>query len=333
MEEKEVRDQSIYLVRHGSVAYGTNTPSSDVDEKGVAVPSSSSYYYGFDRFEQKDSGWADKTDRVIYDLRKFVALASDCNPNIVEVLYVDPSDYLKVTKAGRMLLAMRELFLSQKASMTFSGYAMAQLHRIEGHYKWRQNPPSEPVELSFTSYHDITPYDKPFEKKFGGHEIKVSSWIETCGGNDIEVLIKTFKSYATIKHVDHEAFDAAKKNYANYLNWLANRNPKRAAIEEQHGYDCKHAYHLIRLLRMGKEILAEGKVLVKRPDKDELLAIRNGKYTYPELIEMAKDLKNEVDKAVLTSPLPKGPDRNRIQKETMDIVDFCRRHNDAYMEV
>jgi predicted nucleotidyltransferase len=316
MEEKEVRADTIYLVKHGSVAYGTNTPTSDIDEKGVAVPRDKKYYFGNDRFEQKDSGWADGNDRVIYDLRKFVALATDCNPNIVEVLYVDESDWLKVTIAGKQLLKFRENFLSQKAAHTFVGYAVAQLKRIEGHYKWLHSPPSKPEVEKFTNKHTLG-IGAPlvWERKFGGHEIR----IETFSDSSVEV-----------RHIDHEAFDAAKRDYANYTHWKANRNPARAAIEAQYGYDCKHAYHLVRLLRMGKEILSEGKVLVKRPDRQELLDIRNGKYTYPELIEMSKDLKSEVDKALSSSPLPKEPDRKKIAKFTQGLVDYCVNYSDAY---
>lgn len=310
MEEKDVRADTIYLVKHGSVAYGTNTPTSDIDEKGVAVPRDKKFYFGSARFEQKDSGWADSNDRVIYDIRKFVALATDCNPNIVEVLYVEPADILKITGAGDALLNMRHLFLSQKAAHTFVGYAVAQLKRIEGHYRWLNNPPSQPEVSKFTHVHMLSGADKSWERKFGGHEIKVNAGI--LPGN-----------VTMIEHIDHEAFDAAKRDYSNYNNWKANRNPARAAIEAKYGYDCKHAYHLVRLLRMGKEILSEGKVLVKRPDRQELLDIRNGKYTYPELIALAEQLKSEVDASLKSAVVPREPNRKAIERDMQHLVEMC----------
>lgn len=316
MNETQLRNKTIYLVRHGSVAYGTNTPLSDIDEKGVAVMTAPEYYYGFQNFEQKDSGWADETDRVIFDIRKFWNLAMDCNPNIVEVLFVDPSDYLKVTKAGNYLLSCRNDFISQKAAKTFVGYAVSQLSRMEGHYKWLNNPPTEPKEDSFMNVRSFSG-EGFWEKKFNGHEVRV----KTFGG-------------AAIVHVDHEAFDAAKKDWKNYLHWKENRNKARAEIEAKYGYDCKHAYHLVRLLRMGKEILLEGKVIVKRPDKDELLAIRNGLYTYPELLEMAKDLKSEVDKAKAVSTIPVEPNREKMEQKLISLIDVCVRDPAwAFMEV
>ena len=43
--------------------------------------------------------------------------------------------------------------------------------------------------------------------------------------------------------------------------------------------------HLIRLLKSGCEILEHNQVFVKREDKDFLLSIRDGKYTYDEYIK------------------------------------------------
>ena len=52
--------------------------------------------------------------------------------------------------------------------------------------------------------------------------------------------------------------------------------------------------HLVRLLRMGVEALRDGKILVKRPDAQELLAIRNGAWTYEEVVEYATEMDHEV---------------------------------------
>jgi len=309
MNEAQVRSATIFLVKHGSVAYGTNTPTSDVDEKGVAVPMGRDYYYGTKTFEQKDGGWEDGNDRVIFDLRKFVSLAKDCNPNIVEVLYVDREDRLKLTNVGVGLLQMRQLFLSQKASKAFVGYAVSQLGRLEGHYKWLNTPPKQPDIGDFTKIHYLSRAESPWERKFGGHEIQIESETE---------------SYVGINHIDHKAFDAAKKDWKSYQDWKEKRNPARAAIEAKYGYDCKHAYHLVRLLRMGAEILEDGRVVVKRPDKGELLDIRNGKYTYLELIQMAEDLKADVDRKLKSSPLPIEVNMEEINKRMMDIVETCQ---------
>jgi len=97
-----------------------------------------------------------------------------------------------------------------------------------------------------------------------------------------------------------------KENHKNYWTWKENRNKKRSALEEQHGYDTKHAMHLIRLMRMCKELLEDGVVNVKRNDAADLLEIRNGKYTYAELLEMADDYDDEMNVLYKTTSLRKS---------------------------
>ena len=78
--------------------------------------------------------------------------------------------------------------------------------------------------------------------------------------------------------------------------------------------------HLIRLLRMGLEILRDAEVNVRRPDAEELLAIRNGEFSYDELVQMAKDLEAKVIEAEKTTMLPKVPDHKFINELLFDTL-------------
>ena len=70
--------------------------------------------------------------------------------------------------------------------------------------------------------------------------------------------------------------------------------------------------HLVRLLRMCREILTEGVVRVKRPDAAELREIRNGAWSYDRLIEWAKGEDAALEAVYKTSTLPREPDRAAI---------------------
>jgi predicted nucleotidyltransferase len=80
-----VTQHTIYEVRHGSHAYGTNIATSDVDKKGICLIPDPALYFGGESFEQQDGGWTDalgnKEDKVVYHLPKFIELAAQCNPN------------------------------------------------------------------------------------------------------------------------------------------------------------------------------------------------------------------------------------------------------------
>ena len=91
-----------------------------------------------------------------------------------------------------------------------------------------------------------------------------------------------------------DEYKLAQEKHGQYWNWKKNRNAARGELEEQFGYDTKHAMHLVRLLRMGVEALRDGEIIVKRPDAEELLAIRNGAWTYEQIVQYATQKDREV---------------------------------------
>jgi len=98
------------------------------------------------------------------------------------------------------------------------------------------------------------------------------------------------------------------------------RNPQRAELERRHGFDTKHAMHLIRLLRMGLEVLEEGELLVRRPDAAELVAIRDGAWSYEELLAGASALRERIERAAATTALPEDVDRERVNQLAFELM-------------
>src|SRR5579885_1367047 len=136
-----MKENTIFLTRHGSKAYNTHIETSDDDFKGVCVAPFNivaSFHKNFEQAELKDPN----PDTVIYELKKFIKLATDCNPSIIEVLFTDPSDHFVCTDVGQKLLDKKDLFLSKRARYSFSGYAISQLKRIKLHRRYLLNPPT-----------------------------------------------------------------------------------------------------------------------------------------------------------------------------------------------
>lgn len=88
---------------------------------------------------------------------------------------------------------------------------------------------------------------------------------------------------------------------------------------EQYGYDTKHASHIVRLYRMGYEMLTEGVVRVRRPDADELLAIKQGAWSLEQLEQFATDMKSQLEAAYRHSALPDHPDSYAIVNWLMNV--------------
>lgn len=360
------------LATVGSRGYGIHKDGSDVDLKGVAIPPRE-YLLGYLKvFQQADkpshfepfralltaeeaSAAAEtKLEGSIYSLQKFINLAADCNPNILDVLFCRDEEVRLSTPIGDRLRAERRRFLSQKCKHTFAGYAMSQLRRIKGHRAWLLSPPPAPPTRAAFDLPERTliPADQR-DAAMALVKRKLEEWQLDLDGLDkaskveltgrieevlVELQIATdearFKAAARsvglddnfIALLDRERrYRSAATYWKQYQRWKTNRNPARAKLEEAYGYDAKHAGHLVRLLRMGREILTTGEVHVWRGgiDAEEIVEIRNGAWTYDELIAWAQEQDRELA-AIYdsgTSPLPRSPDRAGLDALCVELIE------------
>jgi type III secretory pathway component EscV len=98
---------------------------------------------------------------------------------------------------------------------------------------------------------------------------------------------------------------------------------KRKELVKKYGYDVKNASHLIRLLRMGKEFLETGELQVYRTtDRDELLGIKQGKYTLTQIEQMYNQLFAEIDVAKFKCQLPKEPDFAKVSALAERLIEM-----------
>ena len=343
-----LKARTVFLTVYGSHAYGTNRAGSDLDVRGVCMPPSK-YYHGYlERFEQAE--FKGVQDAVIYEIRKFFKLAADCNPNALEILFTDPRHHIQSTLIGDKLLANRDRFLSRKAKHTFSGYAISQLKRISLHRRWLLDPPKEaPTRAAFNlPERTVIPADQ-LAVVWAGVRAKLEEWDPDLGDLDEAGRIAIKERYATaiaeqritvdnqwmaaartmgvnenfILLMDCEKrFNAAQTEWAQYQNWKKQRNPARAELEAKYGYDTKHGMHLVRLLRMGREVLDGKGLVVFRPDREELGSIRDGAWDYDRLMAWALDADKAMTEAVKTSPLPWGPDHKELDKLCQELVEL-----------
>jgi len=140
MKEREIAEKNkILVVRTGSHLYGTNTPESDEDFVGIFMPSEE-YVYGFKKVDEVDLSVKDKdengkntkdaVDIKYYEFRKFVKLAMDNNPNIIEILFAPKENIVYINEFGTELLEMAKMFPHQGAKQKFMGYALSQKGKL-----------------------------------------------------------------------------------------------------------------------------------------------------------------------------------------------------------
>lgn len=349
-----LKDRTVLMVRHGSHAYGTNTAGSDEDFRGIAIPPSE-YFFGF--LKSFENLVRNDPDVTIFDIRKFFKLAIENNPNVLEILFVDPSDIISASPLGEELLAIRDQFISRAAKERFLGYAKAQAHRIKTHRRWILNPPAAPpsrTDFGLTEKMEIPkdqllvvwsqmqkkvdewrpdfePFSEPQQIYLQNKVANVLAEMEITSSTEWMCAARTLgysENFIQLLQKEKE-FEGRKADWGHYQQWLNNRNEKRAELERKYLYDTKHGAHLVRLLRMGREILTQGKVIVRRPDAAELLEIRNGKWTYEQLIEHAEMIEKEIEAAYFTSPVQVRPNRNKLDELCQSIIERSLRTEKA----
>lgn len=308
----------IMLTVTGSRLYGNYTEESDWDFRGVVLPPTD-HVLGM-RENPKGTynslqGISDiipldlkhqmvREDVEFQEIRKFFQLCLKSNPNIIELLFCDN---MISSPIWDIVKEKRDIFLSQKALHSFSGYAHAQLKRIKNHKEWIDEIPEEP---------DREKYGLPKQPNFSNSKL---NGLRQLSNEELENHIS--KNMLEELKVEF-TFQDAMKNYEKYVTHRENRNEKRFALESKYGWDCKHGSHLLRLFYEARRLLLTGELVFPLPEIDIVRDVRNGKWSYDRLIEFSEnidsDLKSIVDSG--NCVLPHKPDANAVDELAREII-------------
>lgn len=164
----------------GSTAYGASSDTSDMDIFGWAVPKKEIIFphlagvlYGLgnqgEKFEQfikhniivedELGGKRRSYDIQCYSIIKYFRLCMNCNPTLIDSLFVPQECILHITQIGNMVRENRHIFISKRCWHSYKGYAISQLHKMSS-----KNPTGKRKEIR----------DKyGFDLKFGMHVVRL----------------------------------------------------------------------------------------------------------------------------------------------------------------
>ena len=104
--------------------------------------------------------------------------------------------------------------------------------------------------------------------------------------------------------------------FQTYSGYVASQFKKmQTDIRNQCRVKWKHVMHLIRLLISGIDVLREGELVVRvRDQRDQLLAIKQGEWTFAQADSYRKQLQVEFEHAFQQTSLPDRPDYERANR-------------------
>lgn len=319
----------------GSKAYNLQLPASDTDIKGVFILPQQELYGMTYTPQVANPG----NDEVYFEIKRFLELLEKNNPNILEL--ISTGGVSRLQHHPLMELVKAADFLSRLCLETFAGYAKTQIKKARGlNKKINQSFPAERKDVFEFCYviagGQSVPlrdwlYEKDLQQQDCGlaridhfrdvyalyHRSQFDTGVKFKGifsgadANDVQLSpVPKGADPLAIMQFNKDGYAVYCKDFAAYWEWVALRNEARYEHNRELGadYDSKHMMHTFRLLTMAEEIALYKEVRVFRHDRDFLLRIRNGAFSYDDLLEMAMQKLHHMEQLYATSDLPEHPD-------------------------
>lgn len=338
----------------GSRAYGLDTPESDTDKRGVFILPQD-LYFGFGTTEQVSS---ERNDHVYYELSKYLKLLAKNNPSAIELLFAPDETIVyqhPLMKRIKPEFILSRLCRDSFAGYALSQVKRARGLNKKIFNPVSQVLP-KPIDCCHVVDDDKT---IPAEQWLAEHRLRAERcgltalphvrdgyalfYADDCGNREarfnglfrseairgasppsqdvcLSSIPKGVKPRAWLVF-NKDEYSRRLRDYHEYRHWERSRNPERyqGTLAHGGGYDAKNMMHTFRLLRMAKEIADTGRPQIRRPDREELLAIKAGRFTYEDLMAKAAEELRRIDERFAASQLPDEPDINRIERWAIEI--------------
>ena len=315
--------ETIVKMIFGSQLYGTNTPESDQDFKGVFLPSKEQILLGkipknMSHSSKKDSTEKNSPDDIDfeeYSLHYFIHLACEGETVALDMLHAPDNMILESSPIWYQIVSRRQRFYTKNLK-AFVGYARRQASKygIKGsrlndakrvlefldnymfsEFEYNPNPRISSIwEVLPTGEHII---------KYPPNENNIR-YYEVCGRKIGETELITNARVVVI----------------NFINKYGER-AKQAANNE--GIDWKAISHAFRAAFQVKQILTEGTITFPLKEAKLLLDIKQGKLDYQTVVAPELELLiEEVEMLSAKSSLPDKGDRAYWDKFIIDTIEY-----------
>ena len=305
----------LFKVRTGSHLYGLSTPTSDLDYMSVIMPLPHDVL-GLQPLEEIDNSTkksnenrrntAEDIDDKMFTLPRFLHLILNANPEKIEVLFAEPKNIEFISPEVQFLLDNRSKLVSRRVLKSFSGFAHSQKSKLMV------------KKERFTSLTETVDY---LEKHFDKSRFVTSS--NDLSEEEASALNSMLKHYKGDKN-NCESFHKGLSPKMIYEKLVSERDNYGWRVRTESfnkvSYDCKFAYHLIRLLDECRQLIETGEIVYPFSGKvyDDIMAIRNAQVSYDDLMKMYQEYESRIHEE--KNVLPDKPDFTFINDWLVETI-------------
>lgn len=269
-----------FLAISGSKLYGTSTPVSDTDIRGVFIPPFSSLI-GIHTNGINEECVEFDGDHKVFSLKRFFELAIGGDPQVSELFFTPGNCISHITEIGYRILGIKNAIISKNISRRILGF---------GYSEWRKAMGVKLKIAKRTKTEDEVIED--IRSVFSPDKDSMDDVIEILFANHERELIPS-KSGIGLKKLSQ--FDKC-------------------------GYGSSSACHAIRLLGQLEELMLTGDITFPRPDASLLLSIKMGEVPKKEVESIYEEARDKAEKSIEKSVLRDKPDSLMVYELYADII-------------
>lgn len=319
----------LYLSKFGSHLYGTDTPKSDVDYKGVFLPSKKQCLLGkqsrhitYSSGKNNSKNSKDDVDIQLWSLHYFLKLVSEGETNALDLLYSHTYPEMIVYQENffnvmDFIFEHHQKLFNIKNCKAFVGYAIGQAKKygIKG----------SRLGVLKKVYEFILKINEGDDKIFNNENLKLSYIIDDIDNKFHDNSFCFIKEFGKDKktrglvlcgkvHLETisliEFFNRIKNHYKSY-------GDRAKKAEQNEGIDWKALSHAVRALIQMKELIHTGKIQFPLKNIDIVKRIKAGDSTFKEVETLIYDDIELIDR------LLNDPDTPIYNKRKQFVLDFA----------
>lgn len=297
----------------GSHLYGTDTPNSDKDYKGIFLPNKKQIFLGnipksikFDtKVNHNERNTPDDVDVEIFSLHYFIKLACEGQTGPIDMLHCPKNMLIKSSEIWDYIVKNRYRFYTRSLE-SFVGYARTQAAKYG--VKGSRLSDAQDVVNFLSKCNEEARIETVWDfLPMGDHIHKIT---DSKGVSLYQVCGRSVQHTARIKYA-LEVFN----------NFLIKYGERARMAAENVGIDWKAVSHAIRAAIQIKDIFTKGTIEFPLKEADYLKQVKAGQLNYKREVGPKLDnMMSEVEYLSRNSNLPEKADRSFWDNFLMEVI-------------